>query len=104
LPPRQAFPFVLLDIAGTDGDRNGPAKAGLERAQESAAAAFMDPARAAVITLGNLEDDLAKARRLRPHPRGHHRAARTKQALYARLEPLSQGDVRSSRRIPLAFR
>jgi len=54
------IPVVLLDIPGKEGDRNGPAKSGLERARKARPAAFMDPARAAIITLGNLEDDLEK--------------------------------------------
>ena len=48
------LPVVLLDIAGKDGDRNGPAKAGLERAKRARPAAFMDPARASLITIGDL--------------------------------------------------
>ena len=82
------IPVVLLDIAGRDGDRNGPAKAGLERARKARPAAFMDPARAALIAVGNLDDSLAllsdcdlviEAIIEQPAP---------KQALYARLEPL----------------
>ena len=82
------IPVVLLDIAGPDGDRNGPAKAGLERARKARPAAFMDVSRAAMITLGNLDDSLEllgdcdlilEAIIEQPAP---------KQALYARLEPL----------------
>ena len=81
------IPVVLLDIAGKDGDRNGPAKAGLERAKKARPAAFMDPARAALITIGNLDslellrdcDLIVEAIIEQPAP---------KQALYARLEPL----------------
>ena len=83
------IPVVLLDVPGNGGgDRNGPAKAGLERARKARPAAFLDPARAAIITLGNLDDDLEalgdcdlilEAIIEQPAP---------KQALYARLEPL----------------
>lgn len=82
------IPVILLDIAGGDGDKNGPAKAGLERAKKARPAAFMDPARAALITIGNLDDSLGllgdcdlilEAIIEQPAP---------KQALYARLEPL----------------
>jgi 3-hydroxyacyl-CoA dehydrogenase len=82
------IPVVLLDVPGAEGDRNGPAKSGLERARKARPAAFMDPARAAIITLGNLDDDLEmlgdcdlvlEAIIEQPAP---------KQALYARLEPL----------------
>ncbi len=81
-------PVVLLDIAGSDGDRNGPAKAGLERARKARPAAFMDPARADLISIGNLDDSLEmlgdcdlvlEAIIEQPGP---------KQALYERLEPL----------------
>ncbi|MFI5256067.1 MAG: 3-hydroxyacyl-CoA dehydrogenase/enoyl-CoA hydratase family protein [Gemmatimonadales bacterium] len=81
------IPVVLLDVAGKDGDRNGPARSGLERARKARPAAFMDPARAALITIGNLDDSLAllgdcdlilEAIVEQPAP---------KQALYARLEP-----------------
>src|SRR3954470_18363574 len=45
------IPVVLLDIAGKEGDRNGPAKSGLERAKKARPAAFMDPAKVALITI-----------------------------------------------------
>src|SRR5690349_13297619 len=51
-------PVVLLDIPGDAKDRNGPAKGGLERVKKSKPAAFMDPAKAALIRTGNTEDDL----------------------------------------------
>ena len=82
------IPVVLLDIAAKDGDKNSPAKSGLDRAKKARPAAFMDVARASLITLGNLDDDLGlladcdlilEAIIEQPAP---------KQALYARLEPL----------------
>ncbi|CAN5912464.1 3-hydroxyacyl-CoA dehydrogenase/enoyl-CoA hydratase family protein [soil metagenome] len=82
------IPVVLLDIAAKEGDRSFPAKAGLERAKKARPAAFMDVARASLITLGNLDDDLElladcdlilEAIIEQPAP---------KQALYARLESL----------------
>ncbi len=51
-------PVVLLDVPGKDGDRNGPAKAGVERMKKSKPASFMDVDRAAAIEIGNLEDDI----------------------------------------------
>ena len=51
-------PVVLLDIPGPDGDRGAPARKGLERALKAQPAAFMDPDRAGLITLGNTEDAL----------------------------------------------
>ena len=82
------IPVVLLDIAAKEGDRNFPAKSGLERAKKARPAAFMDVGRASLITIGNLDDDLGlladcdlilEAIIEQPAP---------KQALYARLEPL----------------
>ncbi|MDB4907680.1 MAG: enoyl-CoA hydratase/3,2-trans-enoyl-CoA isomerase/3-hydroxyacyl-CoA dehydrogenase [Gemmatimonadetes bacterium] len=51
-------PVVLLDIPGPEGDRNAPAKGGLDRARKSKPAAFMDPDRAQLVRIGNTEDDL----------------------------------------------
>ncbi|WP_291431545.1 3-hydroxyacyl-CoA dehydrogenase/enoyl-CoA hydratase family protein [Deinococcus sp.] len=53
------IPVMLLDIVLPDNpDRNFLAKAGIQRALKARPAAFMDPARAALITPGNLEDNL----------------------------------------------
>src|SRR3569833_2827253 len=54
------IPVVLLDVAGKDGDRNGPAKAGVDRMKKSKPASFMDVDRASAIQTGNLDDDLQK--------------------------------------------
>ena len=55
------IPVLLLDIVLPDkSDRNFLAKAGIERALKARPAAFMDPDRAKLITVGNLEDDLKK--------------------------------------------
>jgi 3-hydroxyacyl-CoA dehydrogenase len=81
-------PVVLLDIAGKEGDRNGPAKAGLDRARKARPAAFMDPARAALITIGNLDDSLDLLRDCDLIVEAIIEQPAPKQALYARLEPL----------------
>jgi 3-hydroxyacyl-CoA dehydrogenase len=56
-------PVVLLDIPGSDDrkspDRSAPAKSGLLKAIKSKPASFMDNDRAALVTTGNLEDDIA---------------------------------------------
>ena len=87
------IPVVLLDIAAKEGDRNFPAKAGIDRAKKARPAAFMDTARAALIAVGNLDDNLdmladcdlvLEAIIEQPAP---------KQALYARLEPLLKPDA-----------
>ncbi|MBB6099215.1 3-hydroxyacyl-CoA dehydrogenase [Deinobacterium chartae] len=55
------IPTLLLDIPLPDKpDRNFLAKAGIERAKAASPAAFMDPANAQLIRVGNLEDDLTK--------------------------------------------
>jgi 3-hydroxyacyl-CoA dehydrogenase len=51
------FPVVLLDVPG-EPQRNGPAQAGVARALKAKPPQFMDPSRAALITLGNTADDL----------------------------------------------
>ena len=53
------IPVTLLDIVLPDNpDRNFLAKQGVQRALKARPAAFMDPARAALIQVGNLEDNL----------------------------------------------
>ncbi len=55
------IPVLLLDIVKEGAkDRFEIAKAGLERALKAKPAAFMLPSAAKLITLGNVEDDLAK--------------------------------------------
>jgi 3-hydroxyacyl-CoA dehydrogenase len=56
-------PSYLLDIVPPDADgaaRNKIAAAGLDAAKKSKPAAFMDPALARLVTVGNFEDDLKK--------------------------------------------
>src|SRR5438270_7944042 len=57
------IPSYLLDIVPPDADapaRNKIAAAGLDAATKSKPAAFMDPALARLVTIGNFEDDLPK--------------------------------------------
>ena len=82
------IPVVLLDLAGADGDRNGAARAGLERARTARPAAFMDASRAALITIGNLDDSLELLRDCDLVLEAIIEQPAPKQALYARLEPL----------------
>ena len=51
------FPVTLLDVPG-DGDKNAPAKSGIQRALKARPPQFMSPDRAALITVGNTTDDL----------------------------------------------
>jgi 3-hydroxyacyl-CoA dehydrogenase len=82
------IPVVLLDVAGKDGDRNGPAKTGLERAKKARPAAFMDPSRATLITIGNLDDSLELLRDCDLVLEAIIEQPAPKQALYARLESI----------------
>ena len=54
------IPVDLLDVAGPPGDPNAPARQGLDRARKARPAAFMDPARAALVETGNTTDDLGR--------------------------------------------
>ena len=51
-------PVVMLDIPTAGKDRNAVARGGLERVRKSKPAAFMDVDRAALIEIGNTDDDL----------------------------------------------
>ena len=82
------IPVVLLDIPGPEGDRDAPARGGLERARKARPAAFMDVARAGLITTGNLEDSLELLRDCDLILEAIIEQPAPKQALYARLEPL----------------
>src|SRR5262249_41614616 len=57
------IPVLLLDIPGSDDpqspDRSAPARNGLARALKAKPSAFLDPDRAALVRIGNTEDDLA---------------------------------------------
>jgi 3-hydroxyacyl-CoA dehydrogenase len=52
------FPVVMLDIPAAAGDRNAVAQGGLSRALKARPAAFMDPASASRIVIGNTADHL----------------------------------------------
>src|SRR6476619_6919641 len=81
-------PVVLLEIAAKEGDKNAPAKGGLDRAKKARPAAFMDVNRASAIELGNLDDDLGKLADCDLILEAIIEQPAPKQALYARLEPL----------------
>jgi 3-hydroxyacyl-CoA dehydrogenase len=53
-------PVTLLDVPGTGGDPNAPARAGVDRARKAKPAALMDPDRAALIDIGNTDHDLER--------------------------------------------
>ena len=57
------FEVLLLDIAPKDAKapRNGVAAAGLAATLKSKPAAFFHPSNAKLVSVGNMDDDLAKA-------------------------------------------
>jgi 3-hydroxyacyl-CoA dehydrogenase len=81
-------PVVLLDVTGPENDRTAPARQGLERARKARPAAFMDVARAGLITLGNLDESLDLLADCDLILEAIIEQAGPKQALYTRLEPL----------------
>lgn len=80
-------PVVLLDVPG-DPDRDSTAKKGLERALKSRPASFMDPDRAALVKLGNTEDDLEQLRACDWVVEAIVEQAGPKRALFERLDGL----------------
>src|ERR1700755_2598138 len=82
------IPVVLLDGPGKDGDRNAPAKGGVERAKKSKPAAFMDVERAPAIEIGNLDDDLSKLSSCDLVVEAIIEQVEPKRALYEKLEKL----------------
>jgi 3-hydroxyacyl-CoA dehydrogenase len=79
-------PVTLLDIPGPDGDANGPAKKGLQRALKARPAAFMDADRAALVRIGNTRDDLALLAECDLIIEAIIEQLEPKRELYARLE------------------
>jgi 3-hydroxyacyl-CoA dehydrogenase len=82
-------PVVLLDVPG-DGKapegRSAPAIRGLERAKKARPAAFMDPERAALVQVGNTEDDLERLSTCDLVVEAIIEQIAPKRELYARLE------------------
>jgi 3-hydroxyacyl-CoA dehydrogenase len=79
---------VLLDIPASGTDRSATARGGLERAKKSKPAAFMDVERAALITIGNTEDDLGLLAECDLVVEAIIEQIEPKRALYERLETI----------------
>src|SRR3954471_10090523 len=82
------IPVVLLDIPSEKGDRNDVAKGGLERARKARPAAFMDPSRAAAVTIGNTDDSLVMLSDCDLVIEAIIEQIEPKRVLYAKLEKL----------------
>jgi 3-hydroxyacyl-CoA dehydrogenase len=80
------IPVVLLDVPSTGADRNAVARGGLERAKKAKPAAFMAADRAALVQIGNTEDDLERLARCDLVIEAIIEKLEPKQDLYARLE------------------
>ncbi|MBX6330568.1 MAG: enoyl-CoA hydratase/isomerase family protein [Gemmatimonadaceae bacterium] len=80
-------PVVMLDVPG-DGDRNAPARQGLERQTKAKPAAFMGPERARLVRTGNTDDDFALLAECDWIVEAIVEQPAPKQALFARLEQL----------------
>ena len=81
------IPVVLLDIPG-DGSGPTPAERGLQRALKARPAAFMEPARAALVRTGDTEHDLALLADCDLVIEAIIEQLEPKRALYERLESL----------------
>ena len=85
------LPVVLLDIPGAD-DRGKPARDGLAKAVKAKPAPFMDPARAALVTTGNTEDDLGLLADCDWIVEAIIELPKPKQELFAKLEKITKRD------------
>ncbi|HEY5061249.1 MAG TPA: 3-hydroxyacyl-CoA dehydrogenase family protein, partial [Gemmatimonadaceae bacterium] len=79
-------PVVMLDVPTAGKDRNAVARGGLERAKKSKPAAFMDVDRAALIEIGNTDDDLERLAGCDLVIEAIIEQVEPKRALYERLE------------------
>jgi 3-hydroxyacyl-CoA dehydrogenase len=89
-------PVVLLDVPGEGTrpeDRSGPALRGVDRAKKARPAAFMDLERAALITVGNTEDDLERLASCDLVIEAIIEQVAPKRDLYARLERVLSADA-----------
>ncbi len=93
------IPSLLLDIVptGAGSDRNKIARAGLEKALKAKPAAFYTPKAAALITVGNIEDNLADLAGVDWIIEAVVERLDIKHALYSQIEPVMRpGTIISS--------
>ena len=79
-------PSLLLDVPSTDGDRNQAAKRGLENALKQRPGAFFTEADAALVEVGNFDDDLSRVVECQWVIEAVTEDLEIKRALWARVE------------------
>ena len=84
------IPVALLDVPAQGDDRDSAARAGVDRAKKAKPAAFMDPDRAALIEVGNTEDDLERLAQCDLVIEAIIEQIEPKRALYERLQGVLQ--------------
>src|SRR5258708_14109755 len=82
------IPVVLLDIPADKGDGNAGGRGGVDRGRKARPAAFMDPARAGAVPVGNTDDDLGKLADCDLVVEAIIEQVAPKRALYEKLERL----------------
>ena len=87
------IPVELLDVRGSDGTLEGPAREGLTRALRARPAAFMHPSRAALVRVGSSEDHLDRLGDCDWVIEAIIERADAKRALYERLEGVVRPDA-----------
>src|SRR5437588_7477143 len=83
-------PSLLLDISSSDGDRNAVAKRGLENALNQRPSAFFTDATAALVQVGNFDDDLARINECQWVIEAVTENLEIKRALWSRVEAQRQ--------------
>ncbi|MEJ7604227.1 MAG: 3-hydroxyacyl-CoA dehydrogenase family protein, partial [Kofleriaceae bacterium] len=83
------IPVVLLDIVPKDGPRNALAAGALAKLAKAKPAAFMHPRNAALVSIGNFDDDLAKVADCDLIIEAVIERLDIKQALFEKLEQLA---------------
>ena len=81
------FPVVLLDVPDSP-DRDGRARSAIDKALKSRTPPFLDPASAARVEIGNIEDDLERLSQCNWIIEAIVERTEPKRELFARIEPI----------------